>query len=363
MADSLVATLHDCPGSVDAWTHFLERLSDTFDSKFAGLMKWSQAAQSEVSLSVGLDAAAVALYHRHYASVNPWIIEGARTFRDGVALPTEAFVPDSRLVRSEFFNDFGRHHEGRYGVAAQVQSGSYTLHVSLARSHRRGPFDASELRRITNLLPYVRSAIAADRYAAQLRAEGAVTAESLDRVSSAVVVLDRPPHLNAEARQLFVRWPGVFSIVNDSLRIRNPRCNAALQRRVQQATTAWLPVDQPFAIRVRPDVAFHIDVVAGFAGTQWARTRPPIVVIRQGPSITLLQQALALRFRLTARERDLVTTFARTASVHEAAIRLGMATSTARLHLARVFQKTGLHSQGALLDLVDRLSSPGGSDA
>ena len=72
--------------------------------------------------------------------------------------------------------------------------------------------------------------------------------------------------------------------------------------------------------------------------------------IRPGPG-----EALTQAFALTARERDLALLLHAEHSVESAANTLGIALATARLHLHRVFAKTGTTRQSELIRLMDAL--------
>jgi DNA-binding CsgD family transcriptional regulator len=333
-------------------------MSSRFSCTFSGFTRWSHAEHSDISFSAGTDPAHITAYHDHWGRVNPWVLEGGHKLTDGSVLPTEALVPVDRFVRSEFFNDFlNRERIGRHGLAAQISSGREILHLSLVRQDRRGPFHRTELSQVERLVPFVRQAIAADRVAAELRAQCAAISDALDMLPYAVFVFGPKLVTNGEARRMLSAWPSVFSANRHTLRIANPSADAALQRRIAQARTPAAAVDAPFLIRLSSDARVQISVLAGFNGATWAHGRPPIVVMRECLPPRLLSEQLVRRYGLTPREASLVNELQAHHSMRAAAERLGISFATARTHLARVFRKIGVHSQRDLLALTRHRSA------
>lgn len=319
-------------------------------------MRWSRGDDSQIALSIGLDESLLTAYHQYYASVNPWILEGQAKFADGLVLQTEAFVPLGRLLRSEFYNDFLRFCDVQHGIAAQIQSAGGTLHLSLLRPASRGAFTTSELRWLQALMPSLRAAVAADRYAAQLRATDIAIKESVDALPYGVVVLGARPFLNVRARCVLQAWPSVFSIAERTLRIAHPAADLALQRRIAHARGGSLAPDPPFVVRVNGDVAYQITVIGGFGGTNWASDRPPIVILKECHPARRMSTLLMDRYGLTSREAELVVGLYGSERLRDVADTLHITEKTARLHLVRAFRKTGAHSQRELVAVVQRLA-------
>ena len=64
---------------------------------------------------------------------------------------------------------------------------------------------------------------------------------------------------------------------------------------------------------------------------------------------------LANRFDLTPTETDIVLEILKGDGRKAAALRLGMAPGTARVHLQRIFDKMGVHTQAELVRVVTEL--------
>lgn len=352
----VLAALQDTPGSPDGWRHWLEEISAACNCTFAGFVRWDRGDDSTLELAIGLDESLFSRYHEYYAGVNPWILEGRSKFADGLVLPTEAFVPLGRLLRSEFYNDFARFCDVQHGVAAQIHSAGGTLHLSLLRPASRGAFATPELRSVQAPMPHLRAAVAADRYAAQLRATDIAIKESVDALPYGVIVLGARPFLNVRARCVLQAWPSVFSIAERTLRIAHPAADLALQRRIAHARRGSLAPDPPFVVRVKGDVAYQITVIGGFGGTNWASDRPPIVILKECYPARRMSTLLMNRYGLTSREAELVVGLYGSERLRDVADTLHISENTARLHLVRAFRKTGAHSQRELLAVVRSLA-------
>jgi DNA-binding CsgD family transcriptional regulator len=62
-------------------------------------------------------------------------------------------------------------------------------------------------------------------------------------------------------------------------------------------------------------------------------------------------------FALTSREADLALGLRDNSTIAEAAAALGIAHNTARVHLQRVFKKTGTRTQAELAVILERLAT------
>jgi DNA-binding CsgD family transcriptional regulator len=357
--ESLIASLRDCHGSPEGWHRFLADVSALFGSTFSGFARWNRGDDSDISLSFGVDDSYLRAYHTHWAHVNPWILEGQQVFGVGnEVLPTEALVSQHRFVRSDFYNDFlARENLGRYGAAAQIQSGREKIHLSLVRTARWGPFGATELRVISSLVPHIQNAIRSDRFAAQLRAECRVIRDALDALPIGLVIVDRPPFFNTRARRLVESWPAVLAISDDGLRLGVAAADEALRRRVARARILSDVPESPLTLTVNEKIAIRITVIAGFNNARWAERRPPLITLEVRRPPKGIEHQLVAQHHLTYKEAELLSTLHRARDLREAADQLGITWKTARVHLARTFKKMGVHSQRAVVTLVDRMGT------
>jgi DNA-binding CsgD family transcriptional regulator len=70
--------------------------------------------------------------------------------------------------------------------------------------------------------------------------------------------------------------------------------------------------------------------------------------------VSLPEARLREMFGFTPAEARLAVTLLEGHALREAAVRLGVSANTAAVHLARLFQKTGVNRQGALVALLTR---------
>lgn len=104
----------------------------------------------------------------------------------------------------------------------------------------------------------------------------------------------------------------------------------------------------------RPDDEGGTSVVADFIAMEDGDDQRRIVVIIKAANEERQRRVDEARigFGLTAAEGRLLATLFEGCSVPQAATRMGVARSTARTHLQRIFDKTGARRQGDLLRLV-----------
>jgi hypothetical protein len=232
---TVAQALQDAPGSPEGWVRALQELSRYFGCTFSGFLRWNRGDDSQVLVQTGVDESFLRAYHHHYAAVNPWILalHQRSPLPDGAVLPTERFVPAADLRRSEFYNDFAKYIPAAHGIAAQINSHAGVLHLSLIRGSDVGEFTASDLWEIEAVMPNLRAAVAADRRAAEIRAEARAARDALDALEYSVFVLGRTPFANTAAMQILTAWPSLFRFSGGTLTI-------SPQMRTQRCSVVWV---------------------------------------------------------------------------------------------------------------------------
>ena len=86
--------------------------------------------------------------------------------------------------------------------------------------------------------------------------------------------------------------------------------------------------------------------------------RVAVFVTESDTTGTIDRIAVADTFRLTRRESDVAVLLAAGCDPRDIATRLGLGLSTVPSHLKRVFHKTDMHSQTALVALIRGFSAP-----
>jgi DNA-binding CsgD family transcriptional regulator len=217
------------------------------------------------------------------------------------------------------------------------------------------------------LLPHVRRAVTISDLLDMRSMAAAAFETTLDTFAAAVVLVDanaRILHANAAAQSMFSAGGPVLA-ANNELRTSSAAANNALRSAIARAasnesalgyggiavpiqagngTSAIAHVLPLKYGKLRPDMA-HGAVAAVFLTPAQKSALPPV-------------EALAGLFDLTPTEARVMIEIASGKNRAATAIALGIADSTVKTHLARVFEKTGTSEQLELARLVASLTPP-----
>ncbi|MFN3936237.1 MAG: LuxR C-terminal-related transcriptional regulator [Gemmobacter sp.] len=295
-------------------------------------------------------------WHRRYAEeLHPHnhIWAAAMRASPGSALSGEAVPGPVAYRRSVIWNEF---------IAPQGMDATLTLVLardhagaalmSFGRARRREGFDTLELARAAGLARTLAAA-------AQTAVEGGATmfARQLDRVGAGTFVCDRAGRVRAlSERAARLEAQGRARIDFGRLVIPGiPGSAAALDRATRPHRGEVPPMGTD--LTARDGLRVRVAPWCG-ADTPFLPADPLAVVILEDAARTLPLKTLAERHGLTPREAAIAGRIVAGQSLREAADALGIALSTARTHLQRIFDKTDTRSQAALIRLATPPSWP-----
>lgn len=228
--------------------------------------------------------------------------------------------------------------------------------------HRPGS-DGDASRLFDLLLPHVARAVAI-AFRIDAIADRAANAEALlDELGTAVLVVDehhRVLHASQAARVLLARG-GPFSTNGGRLTAADRRIGRALDQAVEAATRGF-PRCRAGSLAIspagRPTTVARVVPLASVGSVREARSCAAIFVTSPGGDRSTPYDVIAGVHGLTRAERQVLEAIAAGQSPQDAAAALGVALSTVRTHLHRLFEKTGARRQSDLVRLVRRFSLP-----
>jgi DNA-binding CsgD family transcriptional regulator len=218
------------------------------------------------------------------------------------------------------------------------------------------------------IVPHVRRAVLIGRTIGFKQAEAARFAETLDALSAAVFLLDgngRIIHANTAGHEL-LDGSDVLRATCDRLVAVNPDTELVLNTAVTAAAHGDLAVGAsgialPLVARGGAHHIAHVLPLRSGLRAQSERAsgaRVALFVRRVGmecrPSSDLVRQT----YKLTPAELRVLFGIVEVGGVPDVAACLGVAETTIKTHLGRVFEKTGTSRQADLVKLVAGFSSP-----
>lgn len=278
-----------------------------------------------------------------------------------------AMIGHPNIYEHPFFNEWALPSGRRDTVGCVVMKNPgrfamFALHTSTDRD-LVGP---RELAIARLLVPHVRRAVTIGDLLNMATSQAATLQATLDKMSAAVVVTDADARVilcNA-AGEAMLRTGETIDTENGQLRARQPQATKVLQSAIGRTVNpvhqlGGNGIDVPLRDSTGgPAIAHVLPLEPGRPGRDWGSRATAAVFVAPVEYALPSAEALTALFGLTTMEARVLMHIADGRSRSEAASALGIADSTAKTHLERVFSKTSTNDQASLARLVKELSSP-----
>lgn len=357
-----VQRIYDAALTTNAWQPMLESVVDLMGGNHAMLFARDPAREhASVAKSAGLDERAFARFLSPEAA--GWIEPSVRAVPSGAVVIQSRLVPDRDFERSDFYNDFVRPAGGFHGMAFGHATPTLSSFFAVCRRRQAGDFEAKDAAVLETLSPHLAMALRVRQRldVTDLGAAGAWAA--IDQLGTAFMIVDAQSAVvfaNEAALHLFHDGRGL-RLGHDGLCGTDAAASRTLRRLIAScvqtgaangsaAGVVDLPCreQQPLRIAVTPFRPERIGMDTGW------RARPLALLVVTDPAQErdARKAQLRRRFGLTPAEADVAMEIARGDGRKAAAARLGVADSTARMHLTRIFDKTGVRRQAELVRII-----------
>jgi DNA-binding CsgD family transcriptional regulator len=220
-------------------------------------------------------------------------------------------------------------------------------------------------RRLAMILPHIRRSLQIGENIARSRAETAALADTVDGLGAGLFVVDgttRILHTNAAARRLLAA-EDVLSSHGGRLVACDPQANRSLRLAL---TAPDGPIDvmpEPLPL-IAPDGTRRVGhvrplkPVARSYGDGPQEALAAVLVYKAGMECPRPPDIIARSYNLTPTELRVLLAIVEIGGAPEVAAKLGIAPSTVRTHVGRLFEKTGTKRQAELVRLVAGFASP-----
>jgi DNA-binding CsgD family transcriptional regulator/PAS domain-containing protein len=235
------------------------------------------------------------------------------------------------------------------------------------RSERVGPVGDREIAILRLLAPHIRRSVTIGDVMDLKKIEVQALGAALDNLAAGVIVVaenNRILHANAAARAMFAAGYPIRAIHG---RLSAPDANASFElsraidfaRRNEAgigATGIGVALNKPGG---KPAVAHVLPLARGDIRTRLMPQATAAIFVAHGdggPPANIA--AVAQSFGLTPAETRFLDQLLRGGTLANAASAIGIAETTAKTHLSRIFAKTGVSRQADLVALIGRLALP-----
>lgn len=361
----LIGQIYDAAADTALWPLFLTGLIDQIGASSAMLSLHDlEFRRGSVLVTAGIDPSFAKKYNDYYGRLDCWARAGSRLLIAGAVLVDEMMCPGRELIVSEFYNDFlvpQNHRHDLCGVLFNDERGVGA--ISIQRSKAEGAFGETETILIDAILPHLQRAMQFHRRIAELEGESRTTLDAVDRLSTAVLLLDangRVLRLNRSAQSLLNQNDGLHTkngrLVSGSQRVGN-ELDAMIAACARTAGGGGVSAGGVVSVgRPSGKRAFNVLVMPASRNMPGDGPAKPAVIAFVTDPHAMPQvgpEALRKLFLLSPAECRVAACLMQGDSLVQVACKLEVSHNTVRTHLQSIFQKTDTTHQGQLIGLLN----------
>ncbi|MGY8631196.1 LuxR C-terminal-related transcriptional regulator [Bradyrhizobium sp. 14AA] len=363
---SLVGEIYDAAVDPALRSGALEQVSYFVGGCAATILSRDSARLSiEIHQHFGTEFRFRQLYRDRYVELDPLLDRHLDHVAEQPIGVTD-IMPHADFLATSFYREWVEP-QGAIDLAtiALEKSDARTTILQVLRHRSRGTVDEAMRERMRLLAPHIQRSRIMGR---QIRARSHTVddlADVLDGLSTAICLLDadgRVVHANAACRQLFAD-ANLLAMVGDRIVARNTQADkifrslyeidrgsgthSATRRQIELATSVDGQHYLLHAFPLKRDRSLPRDIAATVLLVQRASMLP-----------VLAGDAIATAFRLTPSELRVLMAIIEIGGVPDIAARLGIAETTVKTHLGRLFEKTGAGRQADLVKIAAGFAVP-----
>jgi DNA-binding CsgD family transcriptional regulator/PAS domain-containing protein len=282
---------------------------------------------------------------------------------------TADLVPYEEFRQGRFYKEWARP-QGWVDIASVVidRSPERCTMLSVVRREESGMVDDEMRRRMALVVPHVRRALQIGSTIDLKHAEAASFSDVLNGLSAGMILVDanaRIVHANA-AGQAILDASDFLRDVCGRLVASEPPINAALREillaaEAGDAVVGTRGVALPFTAHDRERYVAHVLPLTSGARRSAGLAYNAVAALfvrKVAFGLSSPAEVIGRMYKLTPTELRVLSAIVDIGGVPEAAAALGVATTTIRTHLGRLFEKTGVGRQADLVKLVAGFATP-----
>jgi DNA-binding CsgD family transcriptional regulator/PAS domain-containing protein len=370
---TLIGTIYDAALDPTLWVEALDGTKEFVGGQAAGLgWKDAVAKRGDVHYYTGIDPYYRQLYFDKYIKLDP-CTTGQFFAEIGEPVATEDVIAYDEFVQTRVYKEWARP-QGLVDCALALLEKSATSIAFLAvfRHKRHGLIDDEARRRIRLVVPHFRRAVLIGKVIDLKKTEAASLADTLDGINAGMFLVDasgRIVHANAVAHGMLdtadvLHADGGRLVCNDAQAWR-ALTDAFATAGNGDAAIGVKGVAVPLVARcgtrqVAHHVAHVLPLTSGArrrAGANYAAVAA-LFVHKAALDMPSPPEAIAKAYGLTPMELRVLLAVVEVGGVPEVAEAFGIAETTVKTHLGRVYKKTETGRQAELVKLVAGFSNP-----
>jgi DNA-binding CsgD family transcriptional regulator len=365
---SLIGHIYDAAVDPTRWADALARVGEFVGGQAGGILSKDTISKAGTPHHVfGVDPRYVQIYAQTHSRFDP--VSTLPFFEVGQIVSIPELVPYDEFCEGRFFLEWMRP-QGWVDAANVVleKSALSCSFITILRSEAQGVVDDEMRRRMALIMPHLRRAVLIGQLIDLKQAEAATFADMLDGMSTGLFLIaadGRIVHANAAGHGM-LNAGEVLGSVSGRLVTRDKQADRMLRETFAGANNGdagigikgiGLPLIARHGERY---IAHVLPLTSGArrrAGVAYAATAAMFVrkAAMENPSAP---EVIARTYHLTPTELRVLIAIVEVGGIPEVAAALGVATSTIKTHVGRLFEKTGASRQVDLAKLVAGFSTP-----
>jgi DNA-binding CsgD family transcriptional regulator/PAS domain-containing protein len=367
----LIGLIYDCTIEPDRWPETMHQICDDLGCFLSAIYRVDlESAQVSFLRQWNAQLDRLALLEKYGPDVTRiyQTMQAVRNRQIDEPLVLSRHVAREAWVQSRYYTEWAKPRGVCDSIQTMVLRESRRIGIFAANRHETvGPVSDREVAILRLLAPHIRRAVTIGDLMDLKKVEVQALESTLDHLSAGVIVVaegNRILHANQAARRMFAAGSPVRSL-SGRLAARGAAAGAELAKAIDLARRnesgiGAAGIGVPLAGELgEPAVAHVLPLARGDLRTRLVPQATAAVFVtraEQAPPAKI--DAVAATFGLTPAETRVLERLLRGTSLVEAAAALGIAETTAKTHLSRIFAKTGVSRQAELVALVHRLTPP-----
>jgi DNA-binding CsgD family transcriptional regulator len=365
---TLIGDIYDAVIDPTQRNDVLDKIASFTGGHSGGLLSKHSLSKSEVLYCyVGADPNSLQVYSESYPKLDP--TADSPCFGVEQVVSATDLVPYEEFRRGRFYREWARPH-GWVDVASAVieKSATSCTFLSVVRHEANGLVDDEMRRRMALVIPHVRRALLIGQTIHRKQTEAVCFSDVLDGLSSGMILVDangRIVHTNNAGNAILDAGDFLRSVCG-RLVASDLAINAAL-REILVAANAGdaalgvkgiaLPLTAHDGERY---VAHVLPLTSGARREAGLAYNAVAALFIRKASLEPFSppEVIGEMYKLTPSELRVLLAIVDIGGVPEVAAALGVAVTTVKTHLSRLFEKTGVARQADLVKLVAGFSTP-----
>jgi len=364
-----IGEIYDAAIDASRWRSVLAKAAKFIGGSSAALFSKDAAnGQGDIYYEYGTDPHYRELYFEKYVKLDP--ATTGHSFAD-VEQPIAVadLMPYHEFLETRFYREWVQP-QGVVDFLAAVLDKSVTsvAMFGVFRHERDGLVDDEARGRLKLIIPHVRRAVMVSRIINLKTAEAGTFADTLDGLSAGMCLLDaegRIVHVNVAGRAIL----DIGDFLSESggrIVARDREVDRALRELLEAAggddgVIGTEGIDLPLRAQDGTRYVAHVlpltSGVRRLAGAAYSAVAA-LFVRKSTIEVPSAPEVIARSYRLTPTELRVLLAIVEVGRVPEVAAALGVAESTVKTHLGRLFEKTGVTRQADLVKIVAGFSTP-----